>query len=489
MKKILPILLCILLLLCSCEATIDIEGENIIGAYAQKEEKEEKQDSLNELTMLYYPDMDINPITTTCLANHELLKFIYSPLIAVNSVFEPSCVLAQSFSQNANVVTVKIRQGIVFSNGEAVSANDVVKSYRVAKNDKNSPYHPSTERMKKFYALDATTFVCEFDSVDVDCVNLLDIPIMQDGKAGIGCGAYIMTQQNGKPVLLPNDNYFEKASVPVIHLTETKSDDYIDDLFAAGALDVMIAGGTEDLKLTSLRDYQIVSCPSNKLVYIGVNFKNPVFADVSVRRALSVVTDRQTLTSQSLVDLATPTEYPFNPNWGKMKSVKLAEHSDDEILAAQKILSNINLTLVVPNSGYKQTIAAELAASYKAIGLTLNVRELDAAAYTQAIVSGDYDLYLGETMISRNMDPTELYKTNGALNFSGYNDFNLDMLFLQYKSGEITLDKYLEGFNERLPIIPILYVKNVLYCANGINSFSGRSAFSAYGNGAGLTLK
>lgn len=490
MKKVLLILICACMLLSSCDA--EPMQENVIGAYADKEQESEEYVSLSSITMLYYPDMDTNPATTNCLANHELLKYVYSPLITVNDSFDPICVLADSFSRSGNVVTVKLRQDIVFSNGEKVTANDAVRSFNAVKSTPTSPYYSSVERMHRYYATDESTLVCEFDYHDVDCVSMLDIPIMYQGKEGYGCGAYVFSEQNGKPVLIPNERYTQKATVPLIRLVETKNDDYIDDLFSSGALDVMISSAVNELSLTSLRDYQIVSCPSNRLVYIGVNFADPVFSSIEVRRAISTVIDRADIAEQSLVGLASPTEYPFNPEWSKMKTAGAdapTKSTDEQILAAMALLQNTPLTLTVPTGGYKQKVAATLVEEFRAAGLTLNLRELDAASYTAAITAGDFALYLGETAVPRNMDPTALYSTGGAMNYGGYADYELDSMFDRYKTGSVELKSYLEVFSERLPIIPLLFNKSVLYCADGIEAFDGCSAFATYGNGAGLKLK
>jgi len=490
MKRVIILLICISLLLCGCDTQLG--SDSVLGAYGNKPQQQEQATvKLSDITMLYYSDMDENPVTTNCLANHELLKFVYSPLITVNAGFEPICILAENWKMDKNTVTVKLRSDIFFSNGEPVTAYDVVKSVSVAKSAPTSPYYSSTTLMQRYYAADSKTFVCVFKSADVDCLAALDIPVMYGGKAGVGCGPYIFSEQNGKAVLTPNEKYFEKASVPVIRLAETKNDEYIDDLFSSGALDIMIASAVEGLSLTALRDYQIVSSPSNRFIYLGINFANESFANIEVRKALSTVIDREKITEQSLVGLASPTDYPFNPEWHKMKSAapKIRTRTDGQILAAAALLKDIPLTLVVSDDSYKQSLASELAECFKDAGLTLEIKTLEGDAYTAAISSGQYDLYLGEVAIARNMDPTFLYKTGGSLNYSGFANAELDAAFERYKSGETTLSNYLSEFDRQLPIIPILFSKNVLYCAQGIAGFADRSAFNIYGNAARITLK
>ena len=491
MKKITAIVLILLLTLCGCDASQITDKENVLGAYADKEE-DEKYNSLTSITMLYYPDMDTNPATTSCLANHELLKYVYSPLISVNDSFDPTCVLAESFSRSGGTVTVKLKENIFFSNGEPVTAADVVASYNAIKNQPTSPYYNSLTQMYKYYAQDNKTFVCQFDFHDVDCVLTLDIPIMYKGKAGIGCGPYVFSEQNGKPVLIPNVNYFEKPSVPLIKLVETKNDDYIDDMFSSGALDVMISSAVDGLSLTSLRDYKIVSMPSNRFVYIGINFNKPEFVSVDVRKSISDIIDKENIAKKSLVDLASATDYPFNPSWSKMKSAgadSVKRASDGEIVTAVQILKDIPLTLTVPENSYKITIANALVEQFRAVGITLNIRVLDSMGFTNAVTTGDFELYLGEIAVPHNMDPTALYRINGSVNYGGYADYEFDLAYDKYKTGSIELKSYLEAFSSRLPVIPLLFGKSVIYCADGIEKFSGPAPYSVYGNGAGLKLR
>ncbi len=491
MKKVIVLLICISLLLCGCDAQLG--SNSVLGAYGNQTQTEDKAEpTLTDITMLYYSDMDTNPATTNCLANHELLKFVYSPMITLNAGFEPICILAENWKADGATVTVKLRSDIFFSNGEPVTAYDVVKSFNAVKSAPNSPYYYAITQIRRYYAGDSLTFVCEFKNIDTDCLALLDIPVMYNGKEGVGCGPYVFSEQNGKAVLIPNEKYFEKASVPVIYLKETKNDEYIDDLFSSGALDIMIASAVDEQSLTSLRDYQIVSCPSNRFVYVGVNFNNENLAKLEVRQAISTIIDRKSIAEQSLAGLASPAKYPFNPEWYKMKSAgldKVDSPKEREILSAANTLKDIPLTLAVPEGSYKKSIADAIAQCFKNAGLTLEIEVLDSESYTSQIASGQYDLYLGEVAIGRDMDPTFLYETGGSLNYSGFANAELDAAFDKYKNKEIEISGYLAEFNKHLPIIPVLFSKNVLYCAQGIAGFADRSAYNIYGNGARIKLK
>ena len=490
MKKYLHFILIISLVLslCGCDAVFDTQM-SILGAYgtADQEQEQEQIAEKTSMSVLYYEDMDTNPVTTACYANSELLKLVYCPLIRTDDTFKPYCVLAQSYTQDGLTITVKLRSDILFSNGEPVTASDVVKSFDVAKKNVSSPYNRQVSFMSRYYAQDDSTFVCVLKEQVAEGAALLDIPVMQNGESGIGCGPYVFSEQNGENVLVINEKYFNRANVPVIYLLETKNDENITSLFSAGELDLVLDAQSNSLSLTSLRDYSIISYPSNNLIYIGINYTNEALADAAVRRALAYVIDRDRLASQSLVNLADATAYPFNPNWYRMSDIAVSE-PDGQNSAA--LLSDKVFSMAIPaDSDIKRTVADSIVESLKNAGATLNVTEIAAAEFEAAIKSGAYDFYLCETAVSRTMDPTFLYGTGGSMNYSGYSDVGLDAAFSSYISGEITLSQYLETFSAHMPIIPVVFRKNVIYCDNSIVGFSSQSPWNSFGDFITVTLK
>lgn len=485
MKRLILLITAIMIMLTGCEAVI--ESDNVLGAYGNTDDEQtEDTAKMEDLTLLYYPDMDVNPITSEVYANHELLKLVYSPLIRLNERLEPYCVLAGSYTLEGDTYTVKIREGITFSDGSAVTAQDVKESFDVAKANKNSPYYTQVSAFSKYYAKDSSTFVCVCREKDADAAALLDIPIMKDGKAGIGCGPYVFSEQNGKQVLIPSESYFKKAQIPLIKLVDTKTDTHISSLFSAGELDVIAVAGNDDLSLTSLRDYQIVTYPSNNFIYIGVNHQNEFLKNAEVRRAISTIIDRKKAATQELVGLAEGTVYPFNPSWyrlGIYNAISLPEYNEDSALNAAKVMGDTVLTLIIPEgSDIKTSVAESIAQSFKNVGLTIDIKALPAEDYRTAVQTGNFDLYIGETAIRRDMDPTFLYATDGSMNYTGYSNAELDSLFEQYKASVVGLDKYLEMFSNEMPIIPVMFRKNVMYAASGLKNMSSQSIWSSFGD-------
>lgn len=483
MKKfrLLILITALVMAICSCDAVVDPQS-SVLGAYVDNENEQQDGESAakTEMSVLYYKDMDTNPVTTTCYANSELLKLIYSPLVRVDDTFKPYGVLAESFTRDKMTVTVRLRSGLVFSDGSPVTATDVVKSFDAAKKNAGSPYNRQTSSMLRYYAQDEQTFVCVFSEQVADVEAMLDIPVMKNGEPGVGCGPYVFSEKNGKNVLVVNEKYFDRAGVPVIYLVETKNDENITNLFSAGELDIISSAQSSSLSLTSMRDYSIISYPSNNLIYIGVNYANESLSDPAVRRALSAVLDRDRLAEQSLVGLADPARYPFNPCWYRMSEA--ASAVPDTANPTQLLNGKVFSLLVPSGSDIKKAIADGIAENLKSAQVTVNITEVPPEGFEAAVKSGEYDLYLAETAISRTMDPTFLYKTGGSMNYFGFANEEFDAAYERLRNGEISLSDYLSAFSEEMPLIPVVFRKNVMYCDKNITGFSDMSPWNSFGN-------
>lgn len=487
MKKTTAFILIISLLLClpGCEAVIDPQS-SVLGAYGQNEQETETETDVKktEMSALYYEDMDTNPVTTDCYANSELLKLVYSPLIRTDGNFKPYCVLAQSYAQDGLTVTVTLRSDIVFSDGTPVTASDVVKSFAAAEKSSTSPYNRQTDLFERYYAQDDMTFVCVLKDSVAESGALLDIPVMKNGESGIGCGPYVFSEINGKDVLVVNDNYYRRANVPVIYLTETKNDENITSLFSAGELDIILAAQSSSLSLTSLRDYSIISYPSNNLIYIGMNFANEKLADPAVRQALWSALDRESLAAQTLVGLADAAEYPVNPNWYRMQGLGVSDLQTD---AASVFGLSFSL-LISSGSDLNEAVAGSIKESLEQCGVTVSIESAQPADFEARIQSGQYDMYLGQTAVSRTMDPTFLYGTGAAMNYSGFSNADLDTAFDKFERADITLLEYLDLFCQYMPIIPVVFRKNVIYCDKNITGFTLQSPWNSLGDFVSVVL-
>ena len=76
-------------------------------------------------------------------------------------------------------------------------------------------------------------------------------------------------------------------------------------------------------------------------------------------------------------------------------------------------------------------VAKAIGAMLEQAGLVVRINDYDAENIEYALVATDYDLYLGQTMLSPNMDLSEFFDDDGNLSYAGLSDANMYALCLQ----------------------------------------------------------
>ena len=189
--------------------------------------------------------------------------------------------------------------------------------------------------------------------------------------------------------------------------------------------------------------------------------------------------------SHTLAGLAVPTEHPFNPGWYKLEGY-VSEQGEN---AGAVSFEGKELTLLVPEgSDVKTAVANALVSQLSAAGITLKLDIVPAADYSARVTAGNYELYLGETAVPRTMDATYLYGAGGSMNYCGYYNEELEAAFVELREQGTGLEKYLDLFSNQLPMIPVVYKMNAIYCANSLTGFSANTAWNSYGSFESVTI-
>ncbi|MCL2081657.1 MAG: ABC transporter substrate-binding protein [Oscillospiraceae bacterium] len=238
--------------------------------------------------------------------NSALLK------VAPNSEYVPD--IAESFevSKDALVYTFVLKSGILFSNGNAMTANDVVFTYQAAKKKQAENENIDLSKLDAVEGIDEFTVrftLSEPYSPFLDTTALLGIVPASDynseefDRYPIGSGAWKIMQYdpNQQIIVEPNEYYY--GNTPKIGRISLVCMDNDTALSAArsGDLDLVMVDpayaleSIEGMTLHSLEtmDIRIISMPvlprqkKNNLT-IG----NNVTSDIAVRKALSVGIDR-----------------------------------------------------------------------------------------------------------------------------------------------------------------------------------------------------
>ena len=104
----------------------------------------------------------------------------------------------------------------------------------------------------------------------------------------------------------------------------------------------------------------------------------------------------------------------------------------------------------------------------KAGGLQVTLKELGGTAYQNAVKRREFDLYLGMTRLSPNMDLSAFFHRNGALSYGGVDDvaaYSLCLDSLADSGNYYTLHRTVM---EQGLLCPVLFCNYAVYTTRGV---------------------
>ena len=103
-----------------------------------------------------------------------------------------------------------------------------------------------------------------------------------------------------------------------------------------------------------------------------------------------------------------------------------------------------------------------------ACGLTVQMSELGGSAYTQALRYRRYDLYLGQTKLSANMDLTPFFSTKGSLNYGKFDDVGMYTLCVESLANHGNYYTLHKNIMDDGRLVPILFRSYAIYATRGL---------------------
>ncbi len=446
-----------------------------------------------DLALPYYTAEKMNPITTTSVINRIVCEAIYEGLFSLNEKMQPEPLLAESYELKGTRCTLVLKEGIKFSDGSPVTANDVANSYRLARNTPTSPYHDRASHMSSIRVVDARTLHITLTAANSKFINLLDIPIFKKGTGddlfAVGSGAFNPALRNGKTVLIPNEHWHGGTVrlVEQIGLVGTVRPDAVTSSFAVGDISMTRAERISDNPVTIKGAVDVYQTPTTELHYLGVRMSHPLLANENFRKALSLSLDRDMLCKSSLQTFADPAILPVNPQPESISGLSGALEQANHFLRQMGIQDTnhdgrvedrngqpISLTLLMPNeNSFKNNAAHQLVTAFGQLGIELRVNALPFDQYLWALQSGMFDLYYGDVLMTPDFDLRALLMTGGSLNYGRIADATLDSRVMSVRTASTeSLPQAEAAFQEyflaQMPILPLAFERDQVIVRSGL---------------------
>ncbi|GGI04748.1 ABC transporter substrate-binding protein [Isoptericola cucumis] len=388
---------------------------------------------------------------------------IYETLLAYNKLedVEPTPMLAESFEWNADgtELTVTLREGVQWNDGEAFTADDVVYSFT---NDTAKP-----EYLADANATDDTTVVLSFDEPafanefailgstyivpehvfsqhesdtgeDAEGAALKGLVAWANAEAPVGTGPYELdSASNAAYTAKANPDYWggepKVASLRYVGIDANQS---AEDLLTTGEIDWTTMFVPDPERVTSTGAYGYVNTPIDPVVlYTCANTDlgcEGDQTDVAVRQALNVAIDRSEINEKAFVGLATeisPT-YALLGRDDKWIADGMPAESPQtaDAAAAGAILEEagytkgadgfyakdgdpVEITLTSVDGWTDFNNAAKLIEEQaRAAGLKVTASTVSWNEFADTRVSGEFELIMGGVVGTSIADPFQIYR-------------------------------------------------------------------------------
>lgn len=397
-------------------------------------------------------------------SNYLVAHAIYDPLfVAERGTFRPF--LAQSIKASADqkTWTMKLRTGVLFSDGTMFNANAVKFNFdRFISLGGKCGCAGLVGNIASVSAPDPTTVVFElknptsgFTTVLVKEVGFIGSPTAIQkfgadyGKNAVGTGPYkLQSITSGVGAkLVRNTNYRIKGQ-PSMAGIEFKV--ILDNAtryagVRTGGLDLILTDSAANISSAS-RDKLQSSVASFNGALTGIfNFRKPAMADLNVRRAIARAINTDAITKVVDKGIVKPANGPFGPtsSWvtGKFRTPYNPTDSKRLLALYGKPVSVTYLTGTSEIQKQRATLIQQMLAE---VGVTMTIDQ--QASIVPKLVSGDFDIVeLGSPdFVDPDIQLTRRFGSLSGQNFGKYNSPSVDEFLKDAAAtGDLSTRKFL----------------------------------------------
>ena len=385
------------------------------------------------LTLPYYPDQSLHPIRSDDRVNRTLSPLLYEGLFRLDTSFSPVPVLCRYYSISADglIWTFTLREDVTFSDGTPLTASIAAHSLSLAR---SGPYSGRFSCVSAIHADEDGRLIITLNRPNYGLPALLDIPIvLSESDRPLGTGPYVLS---GERLMVRND-WWQGVTMPYpsIDLLPLSGPEQLRSAFDEQTLSLLNTDPTSTAAAGFTGVYDTVEYDTTSLVYLGFNTDRRPLQSAEVRTAVSAALDRSTLVSAAWSGHARAATLPIHPA-SSLHDPSLSLSLSGDLRPLERLgLDGTTLSLIVcSDNAAKLTAARFIARQLGKTGITVQVRALGWNDYLSALNAGQFDLYLGESVLTADFDLTALLAPEGRLNYGGWSSATGSSLLAAFSS-------------------------------------------------------
>ena len=213
--------------------------------------------------------------------------------------------------------------------------------------------------------------------------------------------------------------------------------------------------------------YETWDYATTDLLYLGFNTRSGIGQNASVRLALARAIDRDSIVQVDFARHAVATTLPIHPD-SSLYQASLSEALSYSPEGLTETLDNLRLSnrpiklLVNSENAAKVAAAQRIAYQLEAAGLQVSLSKLPFEDYLAALTERNFDLYVGEVVLTADFDLSPLLSSSGSLNYGAWQDAQFDALLTAFRSAQgearsTAAASMLTYLNQQVPIAPICF--------------------------------
>ena len=457
------------------------------------------------------PGAQVNPFLCTDRDLVSLNQMVFEPLVELDDSFKPTPMLADSWTNDGETWTFKLRQGVVFHNGASLTAADVLLSYQsfLAAGESN-PYYSRLQLIESLEATDEFTVTVHSNVSGYVTLYAMTFPIVQHStlseSMARGTGPYWYTEYvPGAGVRLEANPLWWKKDTQIHSIAAICYADSGDALEALGTkqIDLLCTQSSNASFSRKMSAYTSMDYLTTTYEMLVPNLnETSLMSDVRIRQAVMYAIDRALIAENAYLGMGIQCEVPVNPgSWLYESQSAIYYHSPERALQLLQgcgwqdltgdgmlnqiegvRLKDLTLRLITYNdatTSVRENAAYLIADCLKKVGVNVEIEVRGRERCLRYIKEGNYDIALVGVNLSEVPDLTQLLGSRGNINLNNYGTDAMKSLLEQVETAQ-TEDELKSIYSqiqmlvvERLPVLGILFRTGTVLSRRSLAGLSG----------------
>jgi len=313
--------------------------------------------------------------------------------------------------------TVHIRQGVTFSNGNPLTADDVLFTFKKYASEPSRALNVQSLDLDNSKVIDPYTLDLRYTQFNAAQQIMLSAVLIYDAESydanaisthPVGTGAYVVTDYvvNSHVTLKARDDYWGGApAIKTINFLVLNESSQVTNALETGMVDIANVPPADVDYVQSLGSYNVAKFNMGSDICAFYNMSDGApLASKDARYAVSYAIDEQSIIDVVYNGYAATTDWPgskalvdYEPRFGNQQDIYANPHNVEKAkqLAEETGLVGKTLTLITNGSEDYATIAQLIQNDLSTIGVNVDIRNYDQASFYGIISDvSNYDIAL-----------------------------------------------------------------------------------------------